>query len=1752
MAMRRDKRDRLLLSCILLIALLGVDNARAEGADTNAQATGSLARWQQLIEGHGSRAPGLPGNLALQAAVERRFSESGFTNGTLRFDTPVFVPGKTLIRLPDGLSHAVYPMHPSLVRPGNFVEPEFEASLIYIGRGQVEDLERVRGVELNGGIAVMEFDSGNQWQDLLRHGIRGFIFLPSETYAHSEATAKVYNSDVAVPRFMASDAAAVALRKQFAAARSTPATVVAEPSLWNLQDLGSPWVLVQGSDPETARDVLLITAPIDASCVVPEMAYGGDTAGNLMMLLDLLEAWRRQPPHCSVLLVAVNAHTQGYLGERLLAWHLLQNQNDITLLRDGLALEMRQASMYVDYYNKLRLEPVALAPDQLSDAVRVLRALEVQGHAAPLPMDDETLRAGVDQALQEITDRNRGLGARMFMTDEGREESNAMRRRLEALRDGDTGALREVLVAAQSTFEDEKLLEDWRSRIDTSTGVRLSVKTPLQDRVQRDLNVTKSGQMDLVSDGVTDETEIARLAQQRASLTRLLVLFNKIDIGYGRERMRYRKIAGNNVDRELLRGFRDFEVAERTRRVDRFRRRLETDTARGELRQALGARNVRLALALNMDWSADRAGLQAFVPMSSKDWYRKLGDHAATIAAAMPAPLGVDASPYVDTLSSAVDRAQDAFYWDSSPARLFHAAAGVPSLALKPVFSAPSRAFTPRNRVADLDPDSTAARFEWLRDFIIALVAEPGVMDQKPLPVDWNQGLWSCLVKTFEMDEFAAKPTPSLPVPNVFVAAYGQLGSASIIDGRLGSASIIDGQIANVYATWGDETAFGALYGLPESPLVAEAFQLDAERQATVTFILDKGRLQESQQMDINLDRTPSKTFPMFTAREFLIGNRIDPSLVGRGSVNVDTFWLFSGKSGAAPKKYGIQGAHPLSRTLKSRRAEGPVGIYQALKTRTGTGDPLIIMTSGQRFAVNPTEAEPEGIGFESPSELDTDFMNQAARDMHSVIRYRLGKMKGIVNELVDEFLDGGRSALQASAEARNDRDYVEHNRNTSVALGNLTKAYAQMRGVNADMLKAIMIYMALMLPFCYFLQKLIFSFVRLEHEMLAFTLLFVVTYTVFRVIHPAFSIAMSPEAIFLAFVLGTIGVFVTAMLHSRFSAEMDILFRGSAGFATEATTAFVGQTAMIIGVNNMRRRRTRTALTTATVVLVVFTILAFSSVSRKVRPTLIMQADKAPYTGIFISSSHGFPMGDDTRRVLETLYAGRGELLTRWTLSAGTTLAGATRWPIERPDKDDRNAEVTTLVSLSAQESRFAGAIPFECGTMFSADHADEIILPSPLADVMGIGPTDMGAATVVLQGRRLTVVGVVDADRYWRMRALAPDATLLPISAAATTAPDAASERGSQTASMQDLSQLAFLPTGLLKELGGRPYSISMRLTETTASGASRTLWDEVDVLLRTTDAMFTIGSVDPFKVEKKARRSTDAGVYQVVGAYRTTIGGMSRLIIPLLIAGLILFNTMLSTVYERKAEIAIYNAIGLNPKHIFIFFLAEALVYGVIGAIGGYLIGQILAMTAQKLDLVRGMNVNFSSLMVVWAIIFTIGLVLLSTLYPAWVAVRTAVPSGTSRWGLPEHDGQRMRVDLPFIYEPGLAVGVMAYLHEILAGCVDDSMSELLADVRSLNGKETANGHPVLKAGYGLALAPFDLGVTQAMLIKAQFVPVLDSYEMTLDIQRESGQDSSWAAVNQPMLERFRKALLRWRNMDPARHQEYVDAGRKLFEV
>ena len=140
-------------------------------------------------------------------------------------------------------------------------------------------------------------------------------------------------------------------------------------------------------------------------------------------------------------------------------------------------------------------------------------------------------------------------------------------------------------------------------------------------------------------------------------------------------------------------------------------------------------------------------------------------------------------------------------------------------------------------------------------------------------------------------------------------------------------------------------------------------------------------------------------------------------------------------------------------------------------------------------------------------------------------------------------------------------------------------------------------------------------------------------------------------------------------------------------------------------------------------------------------------------------------------------------------------------------------------------------------------------------------------------------------------------------------------------------------------------------------------------------------------------------------------------------------------MNAVYERFGEIGVYSAVGLAPAHIGALFMAEAAIYAVIGGMSGYLIGQTLARGITEYQLLAGLTLNYSSLSAVATTILVMGVVMLSTAYPARKAAQMAVPDVTRQWSFPEPDGDKWSFEFPFTISRSEKIGICTYLTRFL---------------------------------------------------------------------------------------------------------------------
>jgi putative ABC transport system permease protein len=92
------------------------------------------------------------------------------------------------------------------------------------------------------------------------------------------------------------------------------------------------------------------------------------------------------------------------------------------------------------------------------------------------------------------------------------------------------------------------------------------------------------------------------------------------------------------------------------------------------------------------------------------------------------------------------------------------------------------------------------------------------------------------------------------------------------------------------------------------------------------------------------------------------------------------------------------------------------------------------------------------------------------------------------------------------------------------------------------------------------------------------------------------------------------------------------------------------------------------------------------------------------------------------------------------------------------------------------------------------------------------------------------------------------------------------------------------------------------------------------------------------------------------------------------------------MMGSVNERTREIGIFRAIGFRRGHVIQIILLEAMVVGIIGGILGFAGGNLIAWSVMPLVLADGKFAGINASLGGIAILLSISLSLLASLYPA----------------------------------------------------------------------------------------------------------------------------------------------------------------------
>jgi len=784
----------------------------------------------------------------------------------------------------------------------------------------------------------------------------------------------------------------------------------------------------------------------------------------------------------------------------------------------------------------------------------------------------------------------------------------------------------------------------------------------------------------------------------------------------------------------------------------------------------------------------------------------------------------------------------------------------------------------------------------------------------------------------------------------------------------------------------------------------------------------------------------------------------------------------------------------------------------------------VLLQSSGnQGGAVSSDTTAYEGSGFKV---LDTSDANhipnisyQTARDLWTLDQQRIRLLKGfgINNERVDILHgeagcppsttkpglfdcptekvaqpNGGslqRAAL-ALANFKYDTFYAEARR----AFGLESRAYPDVEGTSQDVLKGIIFYLALLLPFAYFMERMLFGFSDVRKQIVGTSLIFLAVFMAIRFVHPAFELAATPFIILLAFVILALTVVVTAFLQSKFEQELKRLKQG-VHYADMGRLSALGA-AIGLGIANMRRRPTRTALTCVTLILLTFTVLSFTSVTANIanfaRPYGTAK-HAPPYQGFLIRDPAWGALPDAATSSLANEIRSRGlgePALRAWYLSRDQSEALHMR--VENAKDPSHFFYAPALLGLSPEEQTIGSPLPGTLvkGRWFQSGDSDVCLLPRDIllddatkqserpqndaanstvatptpASASGTASESSGpqlgltldnavGSQVQVGGKTLTVIGVFDDRKWFGTNA---DDNLKDIDSEEFSPVDYGSDQSKQSATAQSQSaqQSGVVSVQRYQHMQANallvlPYQTAMDMGATTRSiavGIKDPVVAEAQLKDLMNRAALGIFGATPNLVNGKPVGAPVAKLYSSVEA--AGYEGFSSLAIPILIAAMIIANTMLGSVYERTREIGIYSSIGLAPIHIAALFIAEAIVYAVLGSIAGYLIAQVIAKIKITYDLLPSLTLNFSSSSAVIATLIVMLTVLLSTLYPAWAASKLSQPD-ERKAELGEPMGDLWRLQFPFTVSGLQSLGMAQFLADYFESHTDTSVGKFYTD-------------------------------------------------------------------------------------------------------
>ncbi|MSS72100.1 MAG: FtsX-like permease family protein [Candidatus Latescibacteria bacterium] len=1079
------------------------------------------------------------------------------------------------------------------------------------------------------------------------------------------------------------------------------------------------------------------------------------------------------------------------------------------------------------------------------------------------------------------------------------------------------------------------------------------------------------------------------------------------------------------------------------------------------------------------------------------------------------------------------------------PLGLDHEAAafvGFEGMSLVTLGDGRERVDTPLDRMADVDVGRLTKQVRTVAGLVLKMAGDAQFFREAHLSLrDEGHSLSGRILYFDRAADFAI---PRVPVPGALVT-YQQPGPNSVAGVRTLVVTQADSagrfRFDIVRNKWANEIL---AYRIGEDGEVVSAPDMGQDGDVTYPIRQPYGWW-ENEMMEV-----------LFRCRSISLFEIVDASYLSA----LDHMTVL-GTNDASPRSFGYRYVANQSaqegRTTQAAVVFAPPGERVKILMSTGLfGIKYMLINAPQDLFDHPVRAEDtspavlaraQGTGYPADGGIIALPSYRAARDMWVVDDARMKQLAryAVQNRRLSALHEEARVAL---LEAQGHLDRLDYERFIAAARrgwGLEARAYPDVKETANDTVQGIVFYFVLVLPFAFFCERLLFGFPDVRRRIAGFAGLFLLIFLILRVVHPAFKLSSSPYIIFLAFVILFMGGVAIWIVISKFSEEMRKLKRAETGvYETDVGRSSATAAAVSLGLSNLKKRPLRTGLTAATLTLLTFTVLSFTSVQTMLRFYKLPRSNRPPYAGGLVRDRNWRGLQLSTLDYVASHFRGRARVAPRAFYIAQTH--GERAYVDFSVPATGKSSFVNGLLGMTPEEPGVMGIDrALLSGRWFRPGERNACILPSDLAALVGLRPEDAGRASIRMLGGDFAVVGVIDAAPLDRMKDM-DDERLTPIDMTMETTgtsdwrglsqdPRAAAMMPIEAFTHLDGVNTLILPYDFVMEIGGTLRSVAVTDFRDEAGRPVSDYRAEIEAFMARVALTMFVG---------EGERVT---VYSSIGA--TSISGLGNLFIPVVIAALIVLNTMMGAVYERFREIGIYSSVGLAPNHIAALFLAEAAVFATLGAVLGYLIGQVLILFLNAYGLLGGLSVNYSSLSAVSSTLIVMATVMLSTLYPARKAADMAVPDVTRKWAFPEPEGDDWRFDFPFTLGATEALGVYTYLARAFEAYGESSIGRFVTgDVRFT--AEDVRGEPEYRIEMTVWLAPYDLGISQAVRLLAIPTGERGIYKIEVDIHRLSGDVASWQRVNRGFLNDIRKMFLVWKTSPPEAKGAFTRQGREML--